>query len=90
MKLLNGKELANKIKEEVRIEVEQMKQKGQDVCLVVIQVGEDSASSVYVNNKKKACEYCGIKSEIHRMCENTPVYFLEKTLINIIEHYGII
>lgn len=88
MKLLNGKELANEIKEEVKAEVDKMKQKGQDVCLVVIQVGEDSASSVYVNNKKKACEYCGIKSEIHRMCENTPVYFLEKTLISLIEHFN--
>lgn len=86
MKILNGKELADEIKEEVRIEVERMKQTGQEVCLAVIRVGDDQASSVYVNNKVKSCEYCGIKSERHFIDKNTPVYFLEKTLINLIEY----
>lgn len=85
MKILNGKELADEIKEEVRIEVEKMKNNGQEVCLAVIQIGDDPASSVYVNNKIKSCEYCGIKSERHSIDKNTPVYFLEKTLINFIE-----
>lgn len=86
MKLLNGKELADNIKDEVRYEVERMKKNGQEICLAVIQVGDDSASSVYVKNKEKACEYCGIKSEINKMCKNTPPYFLRETLINFIKH----
>lgn len=86
MKILNGKELADEIKEEVKIEVEQMKKNGQEVCLAVIRVGDDQASSVYVNNKIKSCEYCGIKSERHSIDKNTPVYFLENTLINLVEH----
>lgn len=64
MKLLNGKVLADKIKEEVKHEVEAMTDKP---CLVVIQVGDNAASSTYVNNKKKACEYCGIVSIVHRL-----------------------
>lgn len=69
MKLLNGKELADKIKEEVKNEVAEMAQKNQDVCLAVIQVGEDNASSVYVKNKEKVCEYVGIKSKIFKFKE---------------------
>ena len=67
MKLLNGKELADKVKEEVKYEVEQMKQREQDVCLAVIQVGNDAASSTYVKNKENACKYTGIKSKIYKV-----------------------
>lgn len=86
MKLLNGKNLADEIKEEVRAEVEQLKHDGQDIYLAVVQVGDNPASSVYVNNKMKSCEYCGIKSEVHRIDENTPMYFLRKTLINLVKN----
>lgn len=81
MKLLNGKELADKIKEEVKSEVEKMSAKGQNVCLAVIQVGDNAASSTYVRNKHNACRYCGIKSiEIKLgMCAT------EESLINMIE-----
>ena len=67
MKLLNGKELADKIKDEVRAEVEKMTEKP---CLAVIQVGDNPASSTYVRNKEKACEYCGIESKIYNLLEN--------------------
>ena len=64
MKLLNGKELAEKIKNEVKVEVESMSEKP---CLVVIQVGNNAASSTYVRNKKKDCEYCGIQSIVYNL-----------------------
>ena len=73
MKLLNGKELADKIKLEVKAEVEELKANGKDVTLAVIQVGADPASSTYVKNKQKACQYCGIKTITynlaHGICE---------------------
>ena len=80
MKLLNGKELADKTKEHIRNVVEKMAEKNQNVCLAVIQVGDNSASSVYVRNKEKACEYVGIKSRVCRFAENTS----EETIIEMI------
>ena len=80
MKLLNGKELADKIKDEVKEEVEQMVANGHNVSLAVIQVGTDPASSTYVKNKKNACEYCGIKSITYKMDETVP----EEELIELI------
>ena len=66
MKLLNGKELADKIKDEIEEEVDAMWSKP---CLAVIQVGDNPASSVYVRNKEKACKHCGIKSKIYKFKE---------------------
>lgn len=60
MNLLNGKILSDIIKDELKESVTKMKNNGQSICLAVIQVGNDDASSVYINNKKKACEYIGI------------------------------
>lgn len=60
--LIDGKLISAQIKDELKAEVAQMKEKGINPCLAVIQVGNDPASSVYVNNKKKACAYIGIES----------------------------
>lgn len=57
--IIDGKAVSAKVKEEVRQEIER---EGLDVGLAVVIVGDDPASRVYVNNKKKACEVCGIKS----------------------------
>ena len=81
MKLLNGKQLADKIKDEVRDEVETMNGYGQNVCLAVIQVGDNQASSVYVRNKENACKYCGIQSAIFKLDEDIS----EEVLIEYIE-----
>lgn len=81
MKLLNGKELADKIKEEVRDEVKTMNGYGQNVCLAVIQVGDNTASSTYVRNKKNACKYCGIESGVYKLDEK----ITEDILIEYIE-----
>lgn len=60
--LIDGKLISTQIKDELKAEVAELKEKGIVPCLAVIQVGNDPASSVYVNNKKKACAYIGIES----------------------------
>lgn len=69
--IIDGKAISTQIKDECKEKVEILKGKGIEVCLAVIQVGEDPASSVYVNNKKKACEYIGAKSLSYHLEENT-------------------
>lgn len=69
--ILNGKELSIKIKEDLRKKTEELKAKGINPGLAVIIVGNDSASRVYVNNKKKACEECGFYSEEYALPEET-------------------
>ena len=60
--IINGKQIAADIKEELKAQTADLKAKGIQPCLAVIQVGDDPASTVYVNNKKKACAYIGIES----------------------------
>ena len=67
MQLLNGTEVANQVKDGLRDIVDVMKEDGKSVKLCVIQVGSDPASSVYVRNKEKACEYIGIESEVFKL-----------------------
>lgn len=69
--LIDGKSISMQIKEELKAEVADLKYKGISICLAVIQVGNDPASSVYVNNKKKACAYIGIESESYELPEET-------------------
>lgn len=61
-KLIDGKVISKQIKDELKEKVAGLKAEGVEICLAVIQVGNDPASSVYVGNKKKACEYIGIGS----------------------------
>lgn len=61
-KIISGNEVSQQLKDEMKEEVVGLKAKGLEPCLAVILVGEDPASKVYVNNKKKACEYIGIRS----------------------------
>lgn len=70
-KLLMGKEVSDRIKDEMKIEVENLKKVGINPGLAVILVGEDPASKVYVSNKKKACEYIGINSFEYKLPEET-------------------
>ena len=69
--LIDGKAIAAQIKEELKEQVAAMKADGKNVCLAVVQVGEDPASSVYVRNKKRACEYIGIESRSYELKEET-------------------
>lgn len=61
--LMDGKELAKKIREELKEEVEQLKKDGITPKLAVVMVGEDKASQVYVRNKSRACDEIGIAFE---------------------------
>lgn len=63
MTIIDGKKVSAAVKNEVKIETEKLKERGITPGLAVILVGDDPASRVYVNNKKKACEYVGFKSE---------------------------
>ncbi len=78
---IDGKLISRQIKDELRIKVEKLLAQGKEICLAVIQVGNDPASTVYVGNKKKACEYIGIKSLSYELPEETT----EEELLSVIE-----
>lgn len=80
--IIDGKAISAQIKEELKEQVAELKEKGIEITLAVIQVGSDPASSVYVGNKKKACEYIGIHSLAYELPEETS----EKELLNLIEN----
>ena len=69
--IIDGKLISSQIKDEVKERVAALSKKGREVTLAVVLVGEDPASQVYVNNKKKACEYCGINSKSFELPEST-------------------
>ncbi|WP_457638702.1 bifunctional methylenetetrahydrofolate dehydrogenase/methenyltetrahydrofolate cyclohydrolase FolD [Persephonella sp.] len=70
--ILDGKALAQKIRQELKKEIDGYLQKGmRNPNLVVILVGEDPASKVYVENKRKACKEVGINSMVFSLPENT-------------------
>lgn len=69
--IIDGKAISAQIKEELKEKVEAMQAEGTEVTLAVIQVGNDPASTVYVGNKKKACEYIGIRSLAYELEEET-------------------
>ncbi len=69
--IIDGKAISAQIKDELKKQVEEMKAGGACICLAVIQVGNDPASSVYVGNKKKACAYIGIQSLSYELAEET-------------------
>lgn len=70
-KLIDGKEVSLYIKDKAKDEVKNLNARGIEVCLAVIIVGDDPASRVYVNNKKRACEAVGIKSIEYALPEST-------------------
>ena len=79
--LIDGKLISTQIKDELKLEVAALKEKGVIPCLAVIQVGNDPASSVYVNNKKKACAYIGIESLSYELEETIS----QEELLSIID-----
>ena len=76
--LIDGKKISAQVKDECK---ERVAKENMDVTLAVIQVGNDPASTVYVGNKKKACEYIGIRSLSYELQEETA----EDALIELIE-----
>lgn len=70
-KIINGKNIAEKLKEELAGSVKELKKKGMTPGLAVIIVGEDPASQIYVRNKQRAAEAVGIYSEVHTLAKDT-------------------
>ena len=71
---IDGKEISQQIKDELKVKVAKYKEEGKEISMAVILVGNDPASAVYVGNKKKACEYIGIKSLSYEL--EVPVCFV--------------
>lgn len=69
--IINGKELAAKVRANLKLEVDELKKQEIEPKLAVIMVGNDSASAVYVGNKSKACEEIGISFEEFLLKEET-------------------
>lgn len=61
--LIDGKELARKIREQLRVESDELKEKGITSKFAVLLVGDNPASKVYIKNKSKACNDVGIEFE---------------------------
>lgn len=81
MEIIDGKKISAEIKDELKEKVAALKEQGVSICLAVIQVGSDKASSVYVANKKKACAYIGIESLAYELPETTT----EEELLSLID-----
>ncbi len=69
--VIDGKRISQEIKDELKERVAAYREQGIEIALAVIQVGQDPASTVYVGNKKKACEYIGIRSAAYELPEET-------------------
>ena len=80
-KIIDGKAVSAKVKEQVRKEAEVLKNQGIEIGLAVVIVGNNSASRVYVNNKKKACEEVGFISYEYALPEETT----EAELLELVE-----
>ena len=81
MTIIDGKKVSATVKDKVKKETELLKAKGITPGLAVILVGDDPASRVYVNNKKKACEYVGFKSEEF----NLPASTSQEELLSLVD-----
>ena len=79
--IIDGKELAKKIRTNLKIECEELNKKGIKSKLAVIMVGDDPASKVYVRNKSKACEDVGVKYEEYILSSDIS----QKELIELIK-----
>lgn len=69
--IIDGKLISTQIKDELKQKAAEYKAHGTNICLCVIQVGDNPASTVYVRNKKKGCEYIGIDSLSYELPEST-------------------
>lgn len=79
--IIDGKKISAEIKEEIKAKVADYKDKGIEITLAVVRVGDDPASAVYVRNKEKACEVVGIKSKTIILPEETT----EEELLKVVD-----
>ncbi|MEZ0535734.1 bifunctional methylenetetrahydrofolate dehydrogenase/methenyltetrahydrofolate cyclohydrolase FolD [Caldicellulosiruptoraceae bacterium PP1] len=79
--IIDGKKIAQQVKQEVKEKIKQLNDKGIEVTLAVIIVGNNPASRVYVDSKKRDCAEIGIKSIEYALSEDTT----EEQLLSLIE-----
>lgn len=84
-KIIDGKEVSSQVKEKIKLEVAELKNKNIEVGLAVVIVGDNSASRVYVNAKKKACELVGMNSYEYALSAETSQQELIE-LVNKLNH----
>jgi len=84
-KIIDGKEVSSQVKEKIKLEVAELKNKKIEVGLAVVIVGDNSASRVYVNAKKKACELVGMNSYEYALSAETSQQELIE-LVNKLNH----
>ena len=80
---IDGKEIAQSVKERVKRAVEELKSQGISPCLATILVGENPASATYVKNKHKACEEVGITTKDHKLDANVTQIQLNEIIENL-------
>ena len=79
--IIDGKQISASVKDQVKKEVEELRQQGIIPCLAVVIVGDDPASRVYVNNKKEACAYTGMESREYALNGDTS----EEELLSLVK-----
>ena len=85
-KIISGKEMAEKIKKEVKGKILKLEKKIKKTpCLAVIMVGENPASDVYVKNKEKACQFCNIELLKFKLKQDTT----ERELLNLLDKLNV-
>ncbi len=84
MQIIDGKKISAEVKDEVKARMERLKSQGKEGSLAVIQVGDDPASSIYVRNKARACEYCGIGNITSKLDASST----EEELLALIDAYN--
>ena len=84
--LIDGKAVAAKVREEVRVRVDALRARGVVPGLATVLVGDDSASQVYVRNKQKSCEAVGMRSFGHRLPATTSQPELLRLIVDLAEN----
>ena len=79
--IISGKIVSEQVKNRVKAEAEKLKEQGVNIGLAVVIVGNDPASRVYVNSKKKACQYVGFNSYEYALDEN----ITQQELLDLVE-----
>lgn len=79
--IIDGKAVSAKVKKEIRLETEKLKEQGIEIGLAVVIVGDDPASQVYVRNKEKACETVGFNSFKYAL----PAETTEEELLDLVK-----
>ncbi|MFN3967068.1 MAG: bifunctional 5,10-methylenetetrahydrofolate dehydrogenase/5,10-methenyltetrahydrofolate cyclohydrolase, partial [Endomicrobiia bacterium] len=82
-KIIDGNEIANKIKENIKLEIEKLKTISKPPVLAAIQIGENPASKVYIKNQKNSCEEVGIEYKLIQLPEDITEEKLLETIDNL-------